>query len=472
MCLSYASDENNGIAKRKTVHNFPASHNAAALPLSLVLESEHAFRGEAAVLAKGKRWGQVGASAVFTLLMPAAMDGVVAKADDLVMPYACSLDRGVVKLKPAAETRYPLFGARDEQPFSVCPTGGGDCTTLMVHRFTTECAGERVVWARIALAGPAAGVAIPSGLPHGYAPVSGFRGRLILPALAAFGTHSSKVASEALSPDGVVDRNGEVERAASSSSSPWRTMVRAELRPDASLPALRVGTIALALMALMLAACLVAAGRWRMLQRFEAVAFSARLQGLAAALDAACLRFSTSMAKVFATPATGQGPDATVLNGLAVALARLAETELLVSTLPRELLLREVLGGEVEQVRERLGTLEEEMPGIPAARAASLVRAAMRELDRISRIAHGAARDSGARGRETFAMPQSLQEAYQLLGINADAAPQVAKKLVDALRMSWHPDFARDEQDRSVREARMKQINAAWDLIKDRRAAA
>ena len=59
-----------------------------------------------------------------------------------------------------------------------------------------------------------------------------------------------------------------------------------------------------------------------------------------------------------------------------------------------------------------------------------------------------------------------------MLGINADAAPQVAKKLVDALRMSWHPDFARSEEDRQVREARMKQINAAWDLIKERPHAA
>ncbi len=69
-------------------------------------------------------------------------------------------------------------------------------------------------------------------------------------------------------------------------------------------------------------------------------------------------------------------------------------------------------------------------------------------------------------------MPQSVQEAYQMLGINDDAAPNVAKKLVDALRMSWHPDFARDEADRQVREARMKQINAAWDLIRTRREAA
>ena len=69
-------------------------------------------------------------------------------------------------------------------------------------------------------------------------------------------------------------------------------------------------------------------------------------------------------------------------------------------------------------------------------------------------------------------MPQSVTEAYRVLGINADAEPAVTKKLVDALRMSWHPDYARDEADRQKREDRIKQINAAWDLIKDQRKAA
>ena len=69
-------------------------------------------------------------------------------------------------------------------------------------------------------------------------------------------------------------------------------------------------------------------------------------------------------------------------------------------------------------------------------------------------------------------MPQSVAEAYRVLGINAAAEPAVTKKLVDALRMSWHPDYARDNADRIKREDRMKQINAAWDLIKDGRKAA
>ncbi len=43
------------------------------------------------------------------------------------------------------------------------------------------------------------------------------------------------------------------------------------------------------------------------------------------------------------------------------------------------------------------------------------------------------------------------------------------KKIVDGLRQSWHPDLARTEADRRLREVRMKQINAAWEILQGKR---
>ena len=60
--------------------------------------------------------------------------------------------------------------------------------------------------------------------------------------------------------------------------------------------------------------------------------------------------------------------------------------------------------------------------------------------------------------------------------IAAQAAPKsdrpaaALKKIVDGLRQSWHPDLARDDADRALRELRSKQINAAWDLLQSQRA--
>ncbi len=70
-------------------------------------------------------------------------------------------------------------------------------------------------------------------------------------------------------------------------------------------------------------------------------------------------------------------------------------------------------------------------------------------------------------------IPQTRAEAMQVLGIGvAPTANEAAiKKIVDGLRHSWHPDHAKDEADRVMRELRSKQINAAWELLRRQRAA-
>jgi hypothetical protein len=64
-------------------------------------------------------------------------------------------------------------------------------------------------------------------------------------------------------------------------------------------------------------------------------------------------------------------------------------------------------------------------------------------------------------------IPRTRAEAVQILGMGVTPqANEVAmKKIVDGLRLSWHPDLAKDEDDRRMREFRIKQINTAWDLI-------
>lgn len=72
------------------------------------------------------------------------------------------------------------------------------------------------------------------------------------------------------------------------------------------------------------------------------------------------------------------------------------------------------------------------------------------------------------------AIPQSHADALRVLGmgVRGDSSPASIKKIVDGLRMSWHPDHAENEADRKERELRLKQINAAWEIISGRRPAA
>jgi hypothetical protein len=69
-------------------------------------------------------------------------------------------------------------------------------------------------------------------------------------------------------------------------------------------------------------------------------------------------------------------------------------------------------------------------------------------------------------------IPITREEALQVLGmgVSADASVAAVKKIVDGLRASWHPDHASGEPDRKLRELRMKQINAAWEIIAGKRA--
>ncbi len=99
------------------------------------------------------------------------------------------------------------------------------------------------------------------------------------------------------------------------------------------------------------------------------------------------------------------------------------------------------------------------------------LQAGIRELHRVIKIAEGAAA-SFASSAPRPKMPTSRDEAFALLGVNDSVGEATLKKLVDALRMSWHPDHARDEDDRMHREERIKQINVAWELVTGRRSMA
>ena len=71
-------------------------------------------------------------------------------------------------------------------------------------------------------------------------------------------------------------------------------------------------------------------------------------------------------------------------------------------------------------------------------------------------------------------VPSSRADALQVLGmgVTPDASLAAIKKIVDGLRQTWHPDLARDPSERGIREQRLKQINAAWEILANRRAQA
>ena len=65
----------------------------------------------------------------------------------------------------------------------------------------------------------------------------------------------------------------------------------------------------------------------------------------------------------------------------------------------------------------------------------------------------------------------SVSEAYDILGVEGDASDEEVKKAYRILAMMYHPDKVSSLGDEAIRQATesMKQINAAWDVVKEAR---
>ncbi|MFM1814384.1 MAG: hypothetical protein RLZ98_1079 [Pseudomonadota bacterium] len=170
-----------------------------------------------------------------------------------------------------------------------------------------------------------------------------------------------------------------------------------------------------------------------------------------------------------AEAAASAGEDGMVQSLKSMALAALSDIQPRLAALPAGWPLRTVLLKEVKGAGEKLERLFGEVPedDEQVRRLRGRLQAVVADLRRLKEIADSAnsSLSDSANGAGAPIMPTDRESAFAVLGINPDVSEKIAKKVVDALRQSWHPDHARDDADREQREARIKQINIAWDLI-------
>lgn len=404
------------------------------------------------------------------------------EAEELVLPYSCTMDGGTPRLTPSEETTYRIIGPRQDLAFPSCSgSAAWTCETMMIYKFTTECGSQRVAWSKVAASAREVGVRLPDQLPPGYAPVSKLRGRFVFPGFGRT-TTMPQVATQSLSADAVIEpaalRSEDVEP----EPAQWITVVDPAVSlvtGPSSGNAWKVAGVLSMLLISMMAACLLLVRR-RQVTSFAFMHSAARESSRAGRawefVRASFTRGASAFGQSYENwRAASEHDDDEVDEAslLGHVHARLHEIEHLVASLPGDLLLRDVLASELDSLYDRTADLGRRASQIGPEKLRSGVRAITRDLDRIARIAHGAM--SGSEERATAAdsdPPSTIFEAYRILGLNPDAPDAAVKKIVDALRMSWHPDHARDEADRLHREQRIKQINAAWDLLKVRQAAA
>jgi hypothetical protein len=137
--------------------------------------------------------------------------------------------------------------------------------------------------------------------------------------------------------------------------------------------------------------------------------------------------------------------------------------------------LQSALNRELDVVRERLGlapawSSHSKKPLSWQQLRAQLMRT-IGEIRRISGIADAATASLTAHPAAAEIVSTKL-EAFTFLGVHPQANTSALKKTIDGLRQCWHPDLAEDDDDRRHREVRIRQINAAWDLIQGREMTA
>lgn len=387
------------------------------------------------------------------------------------------------------------------------PSSAGSCRPVEVYRFDIVCNGQRRKWAAVArnLARPlpvnrdalarvsvspsnefqlptlsADGLPFKVRPPVGYAPLEELGARLE-PALFSSPTRSNPLRTLVttsplpnITPAGFTPDDDEPAFAPPTALEP---ITGHDVQSDPSNGLSLAASALLAALALTLAAMRLYPLQTRTLGRHV----SAHIGRSALQLKRIQATHQPFFARQFARlrwrlsrfGSIGQSRDINTVNAAASVGALLTDTELRLMQLRTAGPLTDVLRQELTHLRQRLDTLtsttaqSEEQ----AARAAPSFRNLLRDVERVRRIADSAAISLGGT-RNPTRVPQTKSEAYAALGLNPDVAEPTLKKVADGLRMSWHPDLARDDADRNEREDRIKAINIALDLIHERRIVA
>ena len=379
---------------------------------------------------------------LFGLAVGAAMAGPATAEDQLVMPFACRVAGGTVSLAPSAPQTYPIYGRPEHKRLTTCsPYDPGKCHNWSVYRFDLDCGGVRTSWQSVVAAlspilAESAGEAYdpydagaPQTMAAPYRPGPG--GRIAFP--PGFAPNPMKVAQfkrteEAAAPVPMPPKKP--------ASAPAEV---AELQPSPTPPAAPVPTDGKA----------------------EAAAKTKVAQTPAKAVEHRALNIEIESGSGEVTGALPEPEQGSLWRDAGLVFAVTLTALLAFSVL---LLLRR--GGRLALPRPMAVLRLRGPAGLPALRR-SLVS---EWKDALTRLAGGKAQ-SGLRLWDEDWLPATKREARDVLGVDPRAGRDTIKSTVTRLRRALHPDYALDEEDRLLRERRLKQINAAWVILGGKRRA-
>lgn len=379
-------------------------------------------------------------------VLGSALSGPAIAGERMVMPFACQVVGGQISLVPSAPKAYQIYGPRQQKRLTTCsPHDPRNCHTWSVHRFDLDCGGVRTSWQTVVAAlspilaeavGPPGGAAYPPPpVARAYRPNLG-------PGIAfprGFAPNPMRVA-----------RFERVDLAPVNVPLPLKKPVPAaptqvaeaepSLEPTVGQPSPRDETEATA-------------------ETASAKAKTTELaqhQALQVEVDSGSREITSSLPK----------PDAR--SGSLWRDAGLVFTVMLAALL--------ALSAVLVMWRRKLVALPIWIAPQLRRFAALPAYGRMPVAEPESATAHEQREEMEApavrlRLWDKDWLPTTKNEALNVLGVDPAAGKDTIKSTVTRLRRALHPDHAFDEEDRNLRERRLKQINVAWEIVSGKRRA-
>jgi hypothetical protein len=368
----------------------------------------------------------------------------------LIMPYACKAVAGKVELTPAPDRAYPIFGAADHQLYTACaPKKPELCRSWMLHRFDLDCAGTKVSWLSVV-------DAMTKWRPH-RAWVS--EGRLYVRIWPWWARDEGAPCSF-----GLRFRYGPWEYAPRwpcGGGRSWDDSGVVSL-PAGFAPTLGIG-VQLANMP------------------------GPKTAPTGALTGAALVRHQNDTtepnAAVREGAITGSKTAASATNSRAAPVSQTQsaadrDVEITSSIPPFDRpaghgLSLEKVGVGVAGLLLILAVLLLWTNPLEQGRALVFLNRGVASRPR-TRFAAVPAQEKSADARRNLGedgewLPSTRVDALRVLGANPETPKDVLKKTINRLRQTWHPDLAHTDEDRRMRERRLKQINVAWDIVTGKR---
>jgi DnaJ-like protein len=388
-----------------------------------------------------------------------------ALADGVVMPFSCKVAGGRVMLAPTAPQRYEILGRAEHQQLNTCsPYDPRKCHSWSVHRFTLDCGGAPTSWQSVVAAlapilAESVGTAAAEQGYDAYGPPPGragaFRpgrgGGVSFP--RGFAPNPMNVARFERSAPVVADIPVPPKKPEETApAAPEAQVAAAETKPKTAaskpgvpdlnppdpadmpaIPAMDGDTAA------------------DTSQKSEEASEVAGFRSLKVELDAevtGALPEKTESAMLWQSASTVFMWTLAVLFALTATL--LFGRQRILERLPMPPAILRLRGP----------------ANLPAIRTPDQEPEAERYSEAVRRKEATASR---LRLWDEDWLPRTVLEALDVLGVAPDASKDKIKSTVTRLRRALHPDHAIDDEDRALRERRLKQINVAWEIIGGKR---